>query len=47
MGKIRNLKGVRLTDAERERVLWWLHRPVPPGPMKALDEAIIHKLNGK
>jgi hypothetical protein len=33
-----------LTDRERERVLWWLHRPVPPGPMKELDEAIIRKL---
>lgn len=37
---------VRLTDAERERMLWWLHKPVPPGPMKELDEAIIRKLNG-
>jgi hypothetical protein len=34
---------VDLTDAERERVLWWLYRPVPPGPMKELDEAIIRK----
>jgi hypothetical protein len=25
-------------------MLWWLHRPVPPGPMKELDEAIIRKL---
>jgi hypothetical protein len=37
---------VCLTDAERERMLWWLHKPVPPGPMKALDEAIIRKLSG-
>lgn len=37
-------KGARLTDAERERVLWWLHRPVAPGPAKVLDETIIRKL---
>lgn len=35
---------VCLTDAERERLLWWLHRPVPPGPMKDLDVALIAKL---
>lgn len=38
---------VCLTDAERERVLWWLHQPVPPGPMKELDEAIIRKITGR
>jgi hypothetical protein len=37
---------VDLTDAERKRVLWWLHRPVPPGPMKELDVAIIRKFTG-
>jgi hypothetical protein len=35
-----------LSDTERERVLWWLHKPVPPGPMKELDEQIIRKFNG-
>jgi hypothetical protein len=35
---------VYLTDAERDRVLWWLRRPVPPGPLKDLDERIIRKL---
>jgi hypothetical protein len=35
---------VCLTPAERDRVLWWLYRPVPPGQMKALDEAIIRKI---
>lgn len=37
---------VHFTDEERERVLWWLRRPVHPGPMKDLDEQIIRKLNG-
>jgi hypothetical protein len=35
---------VSLTDEEWERVLWWLHKPVPPGPAKALDETIIRKI---
>lgn len=35
---------VILTKEERERVLWWLHHPVPPGPMKDLDEKIIRRL---
>ena len=35
---------LRLTAAERDRVLWWLHQPVPPGPMKELDVAIIRKI---
>lgn len=35
---------VSLTDAEWERVLWWLHRPVPPGPEHALDGQIIRKI---
>jgi hypothetical protein len=35
---------VCLTDAEWERVLCWLHKPVPPGPAKALDESIIRKI---
>lgn len=35
---------VKLTEAERERMLWWLHQPVVPGPMKVLDETIIRKL---
>jgi hypothetical protein len=39
-------RAVHLTDEERERVLWWLHKPVPPGPAKELDERIIRKLNG-
>jgi hypothetical protein len=34
---------VSLTDEERERVLWWLRQPVPPGPMKELDERILQK----
>lgn len=38
---------VSLSDAEWERVLWWLHRPVPPGPMKALDEAIIRAITSQ
>lgn len=38
---------VHLTDAERERMLWWLHQPVPPGPMKDLDVAIIRKLTAR
>lgn len=33
-----------LTDDELERVLWWLHHPVPPGPEKDLDVRIIFKL---
>jgi hypothetical protein len=37
---------VHFTNEERERVLWWLRKPVPPGPMKVLDEAIIRKING-
>ena len=43
--EVQELRDERLTHAERERVLWWLHRPVPPGPMKDLDEAIIRKLS--
>jgi hypothetical protein len=40
------LKGaVSLSDNEWNRVLWLLHRPTPPGPLKALDEAIIGKIN--
>lgn len=35
---------VCLTDSEWERVLYWLHKPVPPGPMKMMDEAIIRKI---
>lgn len=35
---------VTLTNAEWERVLWWLHKPVPPGPAKTLDETIIRKI---
>lgn len=35
---------VSLTDDEWDRVVWWLSRPVPPSPMKALDEAILHKI---
>jgi hypothetical protein len=38
---------VRFTDAERDRVLWWLRRPVHPGPMKDLDEAILRKLTSE
>lgn len=34
-----------LTDEQWERVLWWLHKPVPPGPGKALDETIIRAIN--
>ena len=35
---------ITLTDAEAKRVLWWLHTPVAPGPEKALDVAIIRKI---
>jgi hypothetical protein len=41
------LERARLTDEERERVLWWLRRPVHPGPLKALDEQIIRKIKGR
>lgn len=41
-----DLRGaVCLTGAEWERVLWLLQKPVAPGPMKALDEEIIRKIN--
>jgi hypothetical protein len=41
----RTIKGaVHFTDAERERLLWWLRRPVHPGPMKELDVQIMRKL---
>jgi hypothetical protein len=36
---------MHLTDAEWDRVLWWLLHPVPPGPMKELDERIISKID--
>ena len=35
---------VRLTPAERDRILWWLHKPVPPGRAKDLDVTIIRKI---
>jgi hypothetical protein len=38
------MKTIRLTDIERERLLWWLYQPVPPGPAKELDVQIIRKL---
>jgi hypothetical protein len=38
---------VSLTDEQWECVLWWLHKPVPPGPAKALDEAIIRAINAQ
>jgi len=34
-----------LTEAEIQRILWWLHRPVPPGPEKDLDYELIRKLS--
>jgi uncharacterized protein (DUF1778 family) len=36
-----------LTDEQWERVLWWLHKPVLPGPAKALDETIICAINAQ
>jgi hypothetical protein len=42
---VERLRGaVFLSDAEWKRVLWWLHKPLPPGPAKSLDEAIIRKI---
>lgn len=35
---------VWLTEGQRNRLLDLLSRPVPPGPLKKLDEAIITKL---
>lgn len=35
---------VSLSDDEWDRVVWWLSRPVPPSPMKALDETILRKI---
>lgn len=35
---------LRLTLAERDRLLVLLYRPVPPGPAKDLDVAIIAKI---
>lgn len=44
----KQLKGaVSLTDDQWGRVLWWLHKPVPPGPAKALDESIIRAINAQ
>lgn len=44
----RELEGaVSLTREQWERVLWWLHQPVPPGPAKALDEAIIREISSQ
>lgn len=39
------MKIVHLTKEEQERLLWWLHKPVPPGPAKELDERLIRKLS--
>lgn len=36
---------VLLTHEERERLLFWLHKPVPPGPAKDLDVRLIRKLS--
>jgi hypothetical protein len=38
---------VSLSDEQWERVLGWLHMPVPPGPAKALDESIIRAINAQ
>src|SRR3954470_12199613 len=38
---------VHLTPEQWERVLWWLHKPVPPGPGKAMDEKIIRAINAQ
>lgn len=38
---------VSLTDEQWNRVLGWLHMPVPPGPAKALDESIIRAINAQ
>jgi len=35
---------VSLSDEQWERVLWWLHKPVPPGPAKDMDAAIIRAI---
>lgn len=34
-----------LTEDEVQRILWWLHHPVPPGPEKDLDNQLIRKLS--
>jgi hypothetical protein len=38
---------VALMDDQWDRVLWWLRKPVPPGPAKALDESIIRAINAQ
>jgi hypothetical protein len=38
------VKVVILSEAERERLLWWLYRPVPPSPEKDMDVRLIRKL---
>lgn len=39
------LRIVVLTPVECERLLYWLHRPVPPGPDRDLDVRLIKKLS--
>jgi hypothetical protein len=39
------MKIVALTKEEQDRLLFWLHKPVPPGPEKELDERLIRKLS--
>ena len=36
---------IDLTDDEWDRIVWWLSKPVPPSPMKALDETILRKID--
>lgn len=36
---------VTLTESEKNRILWWLHKPVPPGPGKEMDQRLIQKLS--
>jgi hypothetical protein len=38
-------KTVVLADEEVARLLFWLHTPVPPGPMRDLDIRLIWKLS--
>lgn len=38
-------KVVFLSERERARLLYWLHKPVPPSREKELDEQLIRKLS--
>ena len=39
-----NRGAVCLSDDEWDRVVWWLSKPVPLSPMKALDVEILQKI---